>query len=223
MSKWVKGTVAGNVRWTDRLHARQGRGARSHVRRRAVRPPRAAGAAWARRRRCSAGPIRSSMRRAAGRTSSTSSLTVPEGPLSPQLAALAPGDPRLAAAERERLLYRRRGAGRRRAVVPCDRDRARPVPVDPSHAPTPWMKFGRIVLVHAVRHANELAYRDVIGAIGAAHRGSVHAHRDGEPRSASRRSAGGYRMRFATDASSFARVRRCPPRIRTRCSAGIRR
>ena len=37
--------------------------------------------------------------------------------------------------------------------------------------PEPWTRFGRIVLVHAVRHANELAYRDVIGGIAAAHPG----------------------------------------------------
>jgi ferredoxin--NADP+ reductase len=38
--------------------------------------------------------------------------------------------------------------------------------------PDAWAKFGRIVLVHAVRHANELAYLDVIGGIATAHSGA---------------------------------------------------
>jgi ferredoxin--NADP+ reductase len=32
--------------------------------------------------------------------------------------------------------------------------------------PDPWTKFGRVVLVHAVRRAAELSYRDAISAIG---------------------------------------------------------
>jgi ferredoxin--NADP+ reductase len=36
----------------------------------------------------------------------------------------------------------------------------------------PWQRFGRIVLVHAVRFAQELTYRDVVGGIGAAHPGA---------------------------------------------------
>ncbi|MDR1529134.1 MAG: ferredoxin--NADP reductase [Burkholderiales bacterium] len=36
----------------------------------------------------------------------------------------------------------------------------------------PWQKFGHIVLVHGVRYANELVYRDVIASINAAHHGT---------------------------------------------------
>jgi ferredoxin/flavodoxin---NADP+ reductase len=36
----------------------------------------------------------------------------------------------------------------------------------------PWQKFARVVLVHAVRFARELTYRDEIAAIGRAHRGA---------------------------------------------------
>ena len=41
--------------------------------------------------------------------------------------------------------------------------------------PEPWEKFGRIVLVHAVRFADELTYREVIAAIAAAHPGAFTA------------------------------------------------
>ena len=36
----------------------------------------------------------------------------------------------------------------------------------------PWDKFGRVVLVHAVRNAEELTYRDEIAEIGGAHPGA---------------------------------------------------
>jgi ferredoxin--NADP+ reductase len=38
--------------------------------------------------------------------------------------------------------------------------------------PNPWEKFERIVLVHAVRYARELAYADVIAGVTAAHPGA---------------------------------------------------
>ena len=41
--------------------------------------------------------------------------------------------------------------------------------------------------MHAVRHANELTYRDVIAGIAAAHPGAFTLHSDGEPRNAPRR------------------------------------
>src|SRR6185369_3994559 len=36
----------------------------------------------------------------------------------------------------------------------------------------PWQKFGRVVLVHAVRIVADLAYRDVIEGVSRAHRGA---------------------------------------------------
>jgi len=39
----------------------------------------------------------------------------------------------------------------------------------------PWRKFARIVLVHAVRNAEDLAYRDVIDALGRQHSGAFAA------------------------------------------------
>ena len=52
--------------------------------------------------------------------------------------------------------------------------------------PEPWAKFGRVVLVHSVRHAEELTYRDEIASVARAHVGafdyvpmvSREAHRD---------------------------------------------
>ena len=38
--------------------------------------------------------------------------------------------------------------------------------------PDPWQRFARVVLVHAVRHAEELTYRDIIADIGHAHAGA---------------------------------------------------
>jgi ferredoxin--NADP+ reductase len=95
-------------------------------------------------------------------------VVVPGGPLSPRLAALSPGDPVW-------LLARANG------FFTIDE-----VPAAPSlwclatgtglgpflsmlRTPAPWQKFRRIVLVHAVRHARELAYADAIAAIGPAH------------------------------------------------------
>jgi ferredoxin--NADP+ reductase len=98
-------------------------------------------------------------------------VTVPEGPLSPQLAELEPGDPlwllrnangfftigEVPAADVLWCLATGTGLGPFLSIL---------------RTADPWAKFGRIVLVHAVRHAVELAYRDVIAAIGAAHPGA---------------------------------------------------
>ena len=55
-------------------------------------------------------------------------------------------------------------------MVPVDRHGPRAVPVDPAH-PEPWEKFGRVVLVHSVRYAKDLTYRDVIAGDRRAHPG----------------------------------------------------
>ena len=95
-------------------------------------------------------------------------VVVPDGPLSPRLAALAPGEPVW-------LLARANG------FFTIDE-----VPAAPSlwclatgtglgpflsmlRTDAPWAKFPRIVLVHAVRHARELAYADAIADIARAH------------------------------------------------------
>jgi ferredoxin--NADP+ reductase len=95
-------------------------------------------------------------------------VVVPEGPLSPRLAALVPGD---------RLWLLARASG----FFTIDE-----VPPAPSlwclatgtglgpflsmlRTPAPWQKFPRVVLVHAVRYARELVYAEEIAGIARAH------------------------------------------------------
>jgi len=95
-------------------------------------------------------------------------VVVPEGPLSPRLAALVPGD-------RLWLLARANG------FFTIDE-----VPSAPSlwclatgtglgpflsmlRTPAPWQQFPRVVLVHAVRYARELVYTEEIAEVARAH------------------------------------------------------
>ena len=98
-------------------------------------------------------------------------VVVPHGPLSPRLAALEPGAP----------LWLLRGANGFFCV-----DEVPPAPVlwclatgtglgpflSILRSPDPWLRFGRVVLVHAVRFARELAYQDVLADLAAAHPGA---------------------------------------------------
>ncbi|MFY9328210.1 MAG: ferredoxin--NADP reductase [Georgfuchsia sp.] len=98
-------------------------------------------------------------------------ITVPEGPLTPRLAALAPGDPvwllprgngffsigEIPEADVLWCLSTGTGLGPFLSIL---------------RTTEPWEKFGRIVLVHAVRFVSELTYGDVIVDIAAAHPGA---------------------------------------------------
>ncbi|MFO1397920.1 MAG: ferredoxin--NADP reductase [Burkholderiales bacterium] len=98
-------------------------------------------------------------------------IVVPQGPLSPRLAALVPGDPvwlgprangffsidEIPAADTLWCFATGTGLGPFLSMLRTDE---------------PWQKFGRVVLVHAVRHADELAYRDAIDGIGHARPGA---------------------------------------------------
>jgi ferredoxin--NADP+ reductase len=112
-------------------------------------------------------------------------IILPEGPLSPRLAMLSEGEsvwlaPRAngfftitETAEAESLWCMSTGTG----VGPF---------LSMLRTEEPWAKFGRVVLVHSVRHAIELTYRAEIAAIANAHGGAFHyvpmvsreAHRD---------------------------------------------
>ncbi|HZN99823.1 MAG TPA: ferredoxin--NADP reductase [Burkholderiales bacterium] len=91
-------------------------------------------------------------------------IVVPEGPLSPKLAELRAG---------ERLLVASNPAGFLVLSEVPDAETLWLVSTGTGLAPflsilrteTPWRRFGNIVLVHAVRHARELAYRELIGEI----------------------------------------------------------
>lgn len=98
-------------------------------------------------------------------------VIVPEGPLSPRLARLASGDPLW-------LLPRANGFFTvaevpQSEVLWCLATGTGLGPfLSILRTPEPWEKFGRCVLVHAVRQAQELVYRDAIASIAAAHPGT---------------------------------------------------
>jgi ferredoxin--NADP+ reductase len=91
-------------------------------------------------------------------------IVVPEGPLSPRLAELRAGD---------RLLVASNPAGFLVLSEVPDADTLWLVSTGTGIAPflsilrtaTPWQRFRNVVLVHAVRHAAELAYADTIRKI----------------------------------------------------------
>ena len=91
-------------------------------------------------------------------------IVVPEGPLSPRLARLRPGDTMAIASNPAGFLVLRE--------VP-DAETLWLVSTGTGLAPflsilrtdAPWRRFRTIVLVHAVRHARELAYQEMIRSI----------------------------------------------------------
>jgi len=98
-------------------------------------------------------------------------IVVPEGPLSPRLAQLDAGDPlwllprangfftvsELPSSEVLWCLATGTGLGPFLSIL---------------RTPDPWQKFERCVLVHAVRHVNELTYGDVVAGLASARAGA---------------------------------------------------
>jgi ferredoxin--NADP+ reductase len=98
-------------------------------------------------------------------------IVLPQGPLSPRLARLEPGEPiwllprangfftvaELPSTEVLWCLATGTGLGPFLSIL---------------RTPDPWTKFSRCVLVHAVRHAEELTYQEVIAGIAAEHQGA---------------------------------------------------
>ncbi len=95
-------------------------------------------------------------------------VVVPEGPLSPRLAALVPGD-------RLWLLARANGFFTIDEVPPAPSlwCLATGTGLGPFlsmlRTPAMWQRFPRVVLVHAVRYARELVYAEEIAGIARAH------------------------------------------------------
>jgi len=95
-------------------------------------------------------------------------IVVPEGPLSPRLARLRAG---------ERLLVATNPAGFLVLSELPDAETLWLVSTGTGIAPflsilrtaAPWRRFGSVVLVHAVRHARELVYQDLIRRISKEH------------------------------------------------------
>jgi ferredoxin--NADP+ reductase len=166
MSRWVQGTVVRRQQWTERLHSLQ------------VDAPEVTFVAGQFGRLALPAPP-GSPEDMIGRPYSFVNapgtaphefyfITVPGGPLTPRLAALAQGD-------NIWLLPRANGFFSISEVPACEVlwCLATGTGIGPFlsilRTGEAWSKFRRIVLVHAVRHAEELTYRDVIAAIAAVH------------------------------------------------------
>lgn len=97
-------------------------------------------------------------------------IVINEGPLSPRLAALEPGDSAYLAP---------RPSGLMTLADVRDAETLWMLSTGTALGPflsilktaEPWQRFKHMVLVHAVRHSSELAYREQIDAIAAAHPG----------------------------------------------------
>jgi ferredoxin--NADP+ reductase len=95
---------------------------------------------------------------------------LPEGPLSPRLAALGVGD---------KVWLAPRASGMFTISETASADTLWCLSTGTGIGPflsmlrteDPWDKFGNVVLVHAVRHAIDLTYREEIGGIARAHEG----------------------------------------------------
>ena len=162
MTAWVEGRVAGRRRWSDSLHSLQvdasevtfvaGQFARLAL----PGPPDS--------KEPMIGRPYSFVNPPSAQPHEFYFIILPEGPLSPRLATLDIGEsiwlaPRAngffsigETADAESLWCLSTGTG----IGPF---------LSMLRTPDPWAKFGRVVLVHSVRHAHELTYRDEIAGI----------------------------------------------------------
>jgi ferredoxin--NADP+ reductase len=99
-------------------------------------------------------------------------VIVPEGPLSPHLARLKAGDPLYIADNPAGWLIL--------SEVPAAQDLwlvATGTGIAPFlsilRTEAPWQRYRRVILVHGVRHANELVYGNLIGQLMLAHPGKL--------------------------------------------------
>ena len=169
MSKWVQGKVVGKRAWTDRLVSLN------------VEAPEVTFVAGQFGRLALPAPPGSKEDMLGRPYSFVSSPNepplefyfnvLPDGPLSPRLAALAPGEPvwllrnangffsigEVPAADALWCLSTGTGLGPFLSIL---------------RTTEPWEKFGRVVLVHSVRYAKDLTYADTIAGIAAAHPGA---------------------------------------------------
>jgi ferredoxin--NADP+ reductase len=169
MSKWVEGTVVGKHRWTDRLvslrvHAPEVTFVAGQFGRLALPAPPGSSEPMLGRPYSFVNPPDAAPHE-------FYFIELPEGPLTPRLAALEPGD--------TAWLLRTANGFFSIAEVP-DADVLWCIATGTGLGPylsilrtaEPWQRFARVVLVHGVRYANELTYRDTIAGIAAAHAGA---------------------------------------------------
>jgi ferredoxin/flavodoxin---NADP+ reductase len=93
-------------------------------------------------------------------------IVVPEGPLSPRLAKLAPGDRLYVAPNPAGFLVLSEVPQTRSLWLISTGTGIAPY-LSILRTEAPWQRFEHVVLVHAVRHARELVYRDMIAGIAA--------------------------------------------------------
>jgi ferredoxin--NADP+ reductase len=98
-------------------------------------------------------------------------ILVPEGPLSPRLAALAPGDP-VWLAPRANGFFSITEVGRADVLWCLSTGTGVGPFLSMLRTDDPWSSFQRVVLVHAVRRAEELTYRDAIASVARARAGA---------------------------------------------------
>jgi len=169
MTAWVEGRVAGNRRWTDRLHSLEVEApavefiAGQFARLALPAPPDA--------KEPMLGRPYSFVNPPDAPKHEFYFNVVPEGPFSPRLAALAIGDPiwlgprangffsvgEVPAADALWCISTGTGIGPFLSIL---------------RTAEPWEKFARVVLVHAVRIAEDLTYQDVIGGVARTHAGA---------------------------------------------------
>ena len=151
-------------------------------------------------------------------------IVLPDGPLSPRLAALERRRQRVARAARQRLLHASPRPREAESLWCLSTGTGIGPFLSMLRTDEPWAKFGRVVLVHAVRHARG-AHLPRRHRRHRAARGRARSLRaDGQPRGAPpTRSRDASRTRSTTAGSRRASACRSPPRTRTRCCAAIRR
>ena len=91
-------------------------------------------------------------------------VIVPEGPLSPRLARLRAGDALQIASNPAGFLVLREVPDARTLWLLSTGTGIAPF-LSILRTEAPWQRFREVVLVHAVRHARELTYRDMISAL----------------------------------------------------------
>jgi ferredoxin--NADP+ reductase len=92
-------------------------------------------------------------------------IVVPEGPLSPRLARLAPGDALYVATNPAGFLVLSEVPEARSLWLIATGTGIAPF-LSMLRTEAPWKRFEHVVLVHAVRYARELVYKELIGEIG---------------------------------------------------------
>jgi ferredoxin--NADP+ reductase len=96
-------------------------------------------------------------------------IVVPEGPLSPRLARLAPGDALYVAPNPAGFLVLSEvpeGEVQARSLWLMSTGTGIAPFLSMLRSDAPWKRFEHVVLVHAVRHAEELVYQELIREIG---------------------------------------------------------